>query len=96
VLELPEPAPLSPASCRALVESYAFGPRTFESVAFALARFVATEPAALEALSPSERALIEDRVIAGHGWRSVTEAAQLASVPASMRALRRAVRRMLA
>jgi tRNA(Met) cytidine acetyltransferase len=95
VLELPAPAPLSPAQCRALIESYAFGPRTFESIAFALACFVAAEPARLQALTTSERALIEGRVIAGHGWRRVTDDAGLASVPAAMRALRRAVRRML-
>lgn len=95
IAELPEPAPLSPAECRALVESYAFGPRTFESVACALGRFVATEPQRLERLTPSERALIEGRVIEGHGWRRVTEDAGLSSVPAAMRALRRALRRML-
>lgn len=95
VLELPAASSLSPDQCRALVESYAFGPRTFESVAFALARFVATEPARLEALTASERALVENRVIAGHGWRRVTEDAGLATVPAAMRALRRAVRRLL-
>jgi tRNA(Met) cytidine acetyltransferase len=95
VLGLPAPAPLSASQCRALVESYAFGPRTFESVAFALARFVTRAPARLEALEPSERALIEGRVLAGHGWRRVTADAGFASVPAAMRALRRAVRGML-
>jgi tRNA(Met) cytidine acetyltransferase len=94
-LELPPPAPLTPAQCRALVESYAFGPRTFESVAFALAQFVAAEPARLESLTASERTLIEGRVIAGRGWRQVTADAGLTSVPAAMRALRRTVRRIL-
>jgi tRNA(Met) cytidine acetyltransferase len=95
VHELPAPSPLAPAQCRGLVESYAFGPRTFESVAFALARFVAAEPARLDTLTSSERALIEGRVIAGHGWRRATDDAGLTTVPATMRALRRAVRRML-
>jgi tRNA(Met) cytidine acetyltransferase len=95
VLDLPAPAQGTHAQCRALVEAYASGPRTFESVAFALMRFVAAEPARLEVLTPSERALIEGRVIAGHAWRRVADDAGLASVPAAMRALRRAVRRML-
>jgi tRNA(Met) C34 N-acetyltransferase TmcA len=95
VLDLPAPSSLSADQCRALVESYAFGPRTFESVAFALAAFVAAEPARLEALTTSERAVIEGRVIVGHGWRRVTDDAGLTSVPAAMRALRRAVRRLL-
>jgi tRNA(Met) cytidine acetyltransferase len=94
-LDLPKPALLSTSQCRALVESYAFGPRTFESVALALAHFVAADPAQLDKLAPSERALIEGRVIAGRGWRRVTLDAGFASVPAAMRALRRAVRRLL-
>lgn len=93
--ELPAPASLSPAQGRALVESYAYGPRTFESVAFALERFFAADPRRLELLDPMERSLVEGRVIAGHGWRLVATNAGLASVPAAMRALRRAVRRLL-
>ncbi len=95
VHQLPDPAPLSSAQCRALVEAYAYGPRTFESVAFALERFITEDPARLARLDPTGRALVESRVLAGHGWRRATEAAGLPSVPTAMRALRRAVRRVL-
>lgn len=93
--DLPEPAPLSPAQRRTMLESYANGPRTFESVAFAAQQFFAEDPTRLELLDPSQRALVEGRVIAGRGWAPLTRDAGLPSVPAAMRALRRALRRVL-
>ena len=89
---LPAPAPLDAARCRELALAYAHGPRTFESVALALQRYVEAHRERLERLAPAERRLVEDRVLAGHGWRRVAADAGLPGVPAAMKGLRRAVR----
>ncbi|MEM9462156.1 MAG: GNAT family N-acetyltransferase [Myxococcota bacterium] len=91
---VPPPAPLSAATSRALVESYASGPRTAESVALALARFVEAHGDRLGRLPPPERVLVEGRVVQRQGWRRVAQRAGM-SVPAAMRGLRRAIRRLL-
>lgn len=92
---LPPPAPLDDERCRELAHAYAHGPRTFESVALALARYVESRRERLDALAPVERCLIEGRVLAGHGWWRVAADASLPGVPAAMRGLRRAVRRLV-
>jgi len=91
---LPWPAPLSVAQRDALVSAYAHGPRTFESVALAVLRFVRAHPERLDRLGPPERALVEGRAVAGHGWHRVAADAGM-SVPAAMRGLRRAVRSLV-
>lgn len=91
---LPEPAPLPPALRRALVESYAHGPRTFESIALALACELRAYPQRLQRLPPASRRLLQDRVLHGRGWREVARRADM-TVPAAMRALRRAARALL-
>jgi tRNA(Met) cytidine acetyltransferase len=93
--DLPPPAPLDDAQCLALARAYAFGPRTFESVALAMQRFVTAHPDRLDRLTPAERALVEARVLEGLGWRRAAEAAGQ-PVTAAMRGLRRAVRRLVA
>lgn len=93
--DLPPPAPLDPARCRALADAYAHGPRTFESVALALQQYVESHRDRLAVLTPAERRTIEGRVLAGHGWRRVAADAGLPGVPAAMRGLRRAVRRLV-
>jgi tRNA(Met) cytidine acetyltransferase len=94
-LGLPSPAPLDDARHHALVRAYAYGPRTFESVALALQRFVEMHRDRLDALAPAERRLVEGRVLAGYGWRRVAAHAGEPGVPAAMRGLRKAVRRLL-
>lgn len=93
--DLPPPAPLDPARCHALAHAYAHGPRTFESVALALQQYVESHRDRLAVLTPAERRSIEGRVLAGHGWRRVAADAGLPGVPAAMRGLRRAVRRLV-
>jgi len=90
--DLPPPAPLSSARCHELARAYAFGPRTFESVALPLARFIEEEPQRLARLSSSARELVSGRVLEGQGWRQVTARANYQSVTVAMRALRRAIR----
>jgi tRNA(Met) cytidine acetyltransferase len=92
--DLPPPAPLDDAQCLALARAYAYGPRTFESVALAVQRFVTAHPDRLARLDPAERRLVEGRVLAGLGWRRAAEAAGQ-PVTAAMRGLRRAVRRLV-
>jgi len=94
-VDLPPPAPLDAARCRELAFAYALGPRTFESVALALQRFVEEHRERLELLSPAERRLVEGRVLAGHGWRRVASDAGQPGVPAAMKGLRRAIRRLM-
>ncbi|MFO7562792.1 MAG: GNAT family N-acetyltransferase [Enhygromyxa sp.] len=90
---LPEVEPHSPAECLALVRAYAYGPRTFESVAAAVRGFLETAP--LDRLAPQLRAVVEGRALHLHGWRRVTRDAGLASVSMTMRAMRRAIRALV-
>lgn len=92
---LPAPAPLPEAACRALVHGYAYGPRTLEAVAVAVTAFVEAHRAALDALDPTQRALLEGRVLARESWAEVMKRAGLPSVRAAMRGMRRAVRALL-
>ncbi|MEM7159695.1 MAG: GNAT family N-acetyltransferase [Myxococcota bacterium] len=93
--DLPTPAPLSPQQCDALVRTYAPGPRTFESIALALQQFIKANPHRLTRLPPSDQALIQSRVLAAQSWHHATQSAALPSIPAAMRALRRATRHLL-
>lgn len=93
--DLPAPAPIDDAELPAHVHAYAFGPRTFESAAVAIVRWVERNPTALERLSPIERAVVQGRVLRGDGWLKVTRDAGVADVAIAMRTLRRAIRAML-
>lgn len=90
---LPEVEPYSPAECLSLTRAYAHGPRTFESVATAVRGWLATVE--LDRLTPELRAVVEGRALALDGWRRVTRDAKTASVSATMRALRRAIRQLV-
>lgn len=90
---LPSVAPWTETEARARAHAYAHGPRTFESVATAVRAVV--QAASLDDVPASDRAVIEGRVLHGHGWRRVTAEAGMPSVPAAMRALRRGVRALL-
>lgn len=89
---LPAPPPMGEAEVRRVVASYLGGPRPYESAAFALGRFVSTHADVLHGLVASERALIEGRVLRCLPWARAAAEAGYPSVPAAMRALRRALR----
>ncbi len=89
--DLPPPAPLTDADYAAHLQAYTSGPRSFESVATAISRFVGQ--ADLSTLSPVERTLVQGRVLQRAGWTEVARRAGL-SHPAAMRGLRRAIRRL--
>lgn len=95
-------AGLSPAvpygvdEARRVTQAYTAGPRTFESVAAAVAVFVRAHLDAMGQLAPASRAAIEARVLGAQAWRDVMAAAELSSLPATMRLLRRALAELLA
>jgi hypothetical protein len=93
---LPTAPPLTDAELDATVKSYLEGPRPYESAAFALTRFVEEHAEHLAALSSQDRALIEARVQSRKAWTDAAHASGYPSVPAAMRALRRALRALAA
>jgi tRNA(Met) cytidine acetyltransferase len=92
---LPEVPSWTPQQCRERTEAYAWGPRTFESCADAITRWVQAHPERLERIDARARALVQARVVQGQGWRAVAAAAG-STLPAAMRGLRRAFRDLLA
>ena len=92
---LPAANPLSKDERMEAVTLFANGPRTHEAACIALGEFVADHADALTHLEPGERALIQARILEGMGWEDAASAANLPSVPAAMRALRRAVRALV-
>jgi len=90
--DLPAPAELTAEVQREAVQAYAFGPRPFESFALAIRTWVSDRTAVLSGLDETERRLVESRILRGETWAQVARAAQMPSVPAAMRATRRAMR----
>lgn len=93
---LPTPPPLSDRECDRLVRAYCEGPRTLESVATAARRFAARHPLALAALAPTDRGLIQGRVLDGRSWARVARDTGLAHPGVAMRAMRRAFAHLVA
>ena len=91
--DLPETTALSDTNCAELVADYAHGPRTLEAVLVPLGRYVAQHTAVLGRLDRETQRLLQT-VVAGRGWRAV--AGEKLSIPAAMRAVRRAVRALVA
>ncbi len=94
--DLPAAPPLTDDALRSAVKSYLEGPRPYESAAFALTRFVEENAGALAELGAQDRALIDARIRERRAWAEAAVAAGYPSVPAAMRALRRALRALAA
>ncbi len=94
--DLPPPEPLSDADAVALARRYAFGPRTFESCATAVVRTVELRHDRLATLDPSTRAVVRARVLERRGWIRTAAEAGCPTVRAAMRALRLAMRELVA
>ena len=92
---LREPQVIAVDAALGAATSYAHGPRTFESVAAAMQALWDAGALPDERLHPSERALIQARLLQRRGWVESASAATYPSVPAAMRAMRRAVRKLL-
>jgi tRNA(Met) cytidine acetyltransferase len=91
---LPPASPATAAQDDARVAAYLAGPQTFETLAATLARWVSRRDAALMRLPRDMRALVEARVLAHTSWETARARAGIASLPAAMRLLRRAIARM--
>ena len=95
VEDLPEPAPLSERQIVLSVRAYAFGSRTQESVAGALRVFVERHAYNLPRLHADARTLIEARVLDLASWQDTVTRTGVATIPAAMRGLRRAVKSLV-
>ncbi len=89
---LPAPGPWPAADLDRAVEQFAHGPRPYEAVSGALAAWAQRHPEALEGLSAPLAAVVRARLGQVRSWVDVTAEAGLPSVPAAMRALKRAFR----
>lgn len=85
---LGEPSPWSEAELDRIRRQFATGPRPYESCAAAIAHLAARHPPTGHA----DDAVLRIRVASRGSWERVAERAGLPSVPAAMRAVKRAVR----
>ena len=92
---LPAPVPLTTDLHDAMISTYAFGPRTQESAQLALRVFVRDNIQGLANLSEVEASLIRHRILEDTSWLETQRTCGLNSIPATMRALRRAVRQLV-
>ncbi|MEZ4337078.1 MAG: GNAT family N-acetyltransferase [Sandaracinaceae bacterium] len=90
--DLPPPAPIDRTVQREAIVGYAFGPRPFEASPVAIRAFVEDHARALAALSEPERLLVDARILGGASWTRAAARAGFDTVPAAMRATRRAIR----
>ena len=90
--DLLAPMPYSETERDLAVATYAFGPRTLENVVTALQSHLEQHKDGLYRLSPNDSELLQRRILRGETWATVAETMQLGSVPATMRATRRAFR----
>lgn len=93
--DLPAPAALDDARRDAIVRTFTHGPRTHEAAAVALEAFVRAHVDALDALDPKVALLLRTRILQRRGWAQSMRTAGLVSIPATMRALRRAMRALV-
>ena len=91
---LPEATPWTEEALQGELVGYLHGPRTQDAVADALRCWVGAREVLLDDLEPGSRLLVEQRILAGLGWKALTSGAGLPSVPAAQRALRRALREL--
>jgi len=92
---VPPPTSLTDDEVERRVRAWAHGPRTFESCVVPLRAWAAAHPAAITSLAPSDRALVEGRVVHAHPWPRVATAAGLDTPAAAMRRLRRVIRALV-
>ncbi len=91
--DLPPVTPRSDAEVTRLVQAWVDGPRTFESMAATLFQFVTN--ADLGRLDDAARLLLTSRILTRQTWDDTATALGLAHPGLAMRALRRAVAKLL-
>jgi tRNA(Met) cytidine acetyltransferase len=94
-VDLPSCTELDAEQIRARVNDFTSGAQTLEAAAYAIDRYLAAHPDRLIRLEPRERRLLEQRVRARTSWRAAARAAGYPDVPAAMRALRPAIRKLI-
>jgi tRNA(Met) cytidine acetyltransferase len=94
--DLPAPAELTPTTRDAIVRTFTHGPRTHEAAAVAIEAYVQAHADGLDALAHQEAELLRARVLDRASWAEVMRRAGTPSIPATMRALRRAMRALVA
>jgi len=92
---LPDPTPLTDDGVERIAASYAHGPRTYETAVTALEALVEAHPEEVGRLDDAQRSLIDGRIRQRRGWPRVARDAGFETVPAAMRALRRAIGALL-
>lgn len=90
-LDLPEPRPLSAAETLTRVRRYVASAQPSSAAPSALMAFAEQHRSALGRLRPSERDVIEARLLARLDWATVAQRAGLSSAAAATRALRPAM-----
>lgn len=88
---LPAPTPASAEKIEADARAYLSGPRPYEAAAHALTALVEAHRDRVETLPEADAALVRARVLERRPWPECAAAAGQPSVPAAMRALRRAL-----
>lgn len=84
--------PLTDDAVRAAISGYTHGPRPFDAVVVAVRTLLERQPAALGRLDADARRLVLGRAVEGRSWNALARDGGFQSIPAVMRALRRAVR----
>lgn len=93
---LPKAAPLTDEAVAEAARLFAHGPRTHEASATALRAYVERRADLLSGLEASDRALLEARILEGVSWDEARQRAGLQTIPAVMRACKRAFRALMA
>lgn len=88
---LPPPEPLAEEELYRAVAHYTLGPRPYDLVAAAVTELVRRHEALLPEIDPDLARVLSLRVLSRAPWTVVASSGGLPSVPAAMRALRRAV-----
>lgn len=93
-IDLPPAVDLDREQLALRVRRYLEGPQPSNAAAWVLTRFVDEHRLLLSELSPTDRALIEGRVVLRQSWERVARSAGLDGAASAMRALRPALRRL--
>jgi tRNA(Met) cytidine acetyltransferase len=94
--DLPHVDPPDDPTCARVVARYAASAQPYELIAHALIPWLRRRSDHLAHLTPTARAVVEARVLRGDSWPHVARIAGLPSAGAAMRALRPAIRALLA
>ncbi len=95
--DLPSTYPITPTAAEidTAILSYVHGPRTFESVALELKNYIESNDGLVQCTEDRAACLIRTRVLQQRSWHVTMTDCGLPTIPATMRALRRAMRKVV-